>query len=124
MMMMTAGPIRTMNRVGKMQPIMGKSIFSGAGAAAHFVERFQARPAEPDLVEHLGEFVREGVLELLRQAANGGIETEAGFDGDGQQVEGVGEREAQLFLAPLDLVVEPDVGQEAAEHEADAEAGG
>src|SRR5438874_10676370 len=30
MMMMTAGPIRTMNRVGKMQPIIGKSIFSGA----------------------------------------------------------------------------------------------
>src|SRR3989442_8768410 len=33
MMMITAGPITTMNRVGKMQPIIGKSIFSGACAA-------------------------------------------------------------------------------------------
>src|SRR5438067_3606664 len=92
-----------------------------AGAAAHVVERLQARPAEPDLVEYLRELVGERVLEFFRQASDGGIEAEARFDRDGQQVERVGERQAQFFLASLDLVVQKDIGQEATEQETDAQ---
>src|SRR6266581_1789369 len=92
-----------------------------AGAAAHVIERLQARPAEPDLVEHLRELVGERVLELFREPPDGGVEAEAGLDRDGQQVERVRQRQTQLFLPSLDLVVEPDVGEETAEHEAEAE---
>src|ERR1700730_16007262 len=91
-----------------------------AGAAAHVVERLQPRPAEPDLVEDLGELVGERVLELFREASDGGVETKACLDRDGQQVERVWQRQAQLFLPALDLVVEPDVGEEAPQDEADA----
>ena len=81
-----------------------------AGAAAHVIEGLQPRPAEPDLVEHLRELVRERVLELFRQTSDGGIEAEARLDRDRQQVERVGERQAQFLLAALDLVVQKDVG--------------
>src|SRR6202022_2655105 len=92
-----------------------------AGAAAHVIERLQPWPAEPDLVEHLRELVGERVLELFREPSDGGVETEARLDRNGQQVECVGQCQAKLFLPPLDLVVEPDVGEEATQHETDAE---
>src|SRR5207237_711911 len=86
---------------------------------AHVVEGFERRPAEADLVEDLGELVGQGVAELLDQAADGGIESKPGFDRDGQQVEGIGERQPKLTLAALDLVVEKDVREIAAEREPD-----
>src|SRR5439155_18039940 len=51
-----------------------------AGAAAHVIERLQSRPTEADLVEHLRELVREGVLELFRQPADAGVEAQTGLD--------------------------------------------
>src|SRR5207248_4239595 len=72
--------------------------FLNAGAASHVVERLETGPAEPDLVEHLGELIGERVVELFHQAADGGVEAEAGLDRDGQQVESVRQRQPQLLL--------------------------
>ena len=89
-----------------------------AGTAAHVIQRLETRPAEPDFVEHLGELIGQRILELFRQPTDGGIEAKSGFDRDGQQVERVRQGQSKFFLAAFDLVVQPDIGQVAPQHEA------
>src|SRR5947199_100769 len=57
--------------------------------AAHLVHGLEPRPAEADLAQDLRELVRQGVLVLVGDARQRGVEAEAGVDGDHEQVHGV-----------------------------------
>src|SRR2546426_6944752 len=88
-------------------------------APAHVIERLETRPAEPDFIEDLGELIRQRILELLCQPADGGIEAEPGLDRDGQQVKRIRQRQSKFFLAALDFVDQPDVRQVPSHQEAE-----
>jgi len=70
-------------------------------ATAHVVKRLEPGAAQAHLVEDLGELLGEGVLVLLCNSRQRGVETQARFNRDRQQVEGVGQSQPDLLLAPL-----------------------
>ena len=76
--------------------------------AAHLVQRLEARAAEAHLTQRLAEQLGQGVLVLVRDAGQRGVETQPSVDADDKQVERVGQALLDLSPPPIDLLLEPD----------------
>ena len=68
----------------------------------------------PHLTEHAGEFLGQGPRHHGDGAGQGLLESQAGLDADGQQVEDVGQLPAHGQLALGHHAVEPGVGADEA----------
>src|SRR6202162_5030598 len=79
------------------------------------VERLETRTAEADLVEHDRELSGEFVVVLVNHASERGIEAQAGFHRDGEQVERARQGEQDLLLTLLDATRDHELRSEVPE---------
>ena len=83
-------------------------------ALGEILEGQAAVGEEAELDRGQSEFVAQlgiGLAQLARDAAEGGIDGEAGLGADDEQVERVGQALADGMGALLDLVLQPQVGR-------------
>ena len=78
-------------------------------AVGHGEERVPAPHAGPDVLAHAGELGGERSLAGDGQAGDGGVETEAGLDGDRELIDGVGQLPPDDLLALVGLDAQQDV---------------
>ena len=89
------------------------------GARDDVAQRVAAGLAHPDLGQRAPELVRQRPDQLLDDLAEGGIEAEAGPDGDRQQVQGVRDLEEDRLLAGPDPPAQPELRGDVAERDPD-----
>ena len=104
--------------IAPMKLVSGRDL----GARDDVAQRVAPRLADADLGQRPPELVDEGPDHLLHDLGQGGVEAEAGPDGDRQQVEGVRDLEQDRLLAGLDPAAEPELRGDVADGDAgDAE---
>src|SRR5688572_2595190 len=89
------------------------------GVSHDVPQRVATGLAHADLRESPPELVRQRPLELLDDLAEGGVEPEAGPDGDRQQVEGVRDHQEDGLLALLDAPTKPELRDRVAQERPD-----
>ena len=85
---------------------------------SHLPEGLRAALADPELGENEQELLDERAFEVLAEARESGVETEAGLDADRQDVEGIGQLAPHLLTALVRPVCDDGVGAEEADRTA------
>ena len=90
---------RHTERVGLQHREDERTQLGDLGALVEGAQRVGAARADPGLLQHAAELLRQRARHRSRRAVDGLLETETGFDRDHEQVEDVGQPPRDLLLA-------------------------